>query len=135
MGIVALAYLLIIGCVIQFGVGIILIFFAIFLPNDGATVFRILQWTFALLAVCFPWIGMLSAWKTILSGLICFDLYLLAQLIWNILHIIGLAILAPLANKIAQIIVAGIEIVIALILMAVTSAMSALLLNYYRMQE
>jgi len=130
-----LAYALIIGCLVQFAVGIILIFFAIFLPNDANAVFRILQWTFALLAVTFPWIGILSAWKTILSGLICFDLYCVAQLVWNILHIIGLAIAAPLANKIAQTIVAAIEIVLALVLIFITTSMSGLLLNYYRMQE
>ena len=133
--IVALAYLLIIACLVQVAVGIVLIFFAGLLPNDYRIVFHIAQWSFALLAVLFPWIGILGAWKTMLSALLAFDFYCFAQLIWNILYIIGLAIRAPVHKKVPEIIFAGIEIVLAIIMIFLSSSMSLLLANYYRMQE
>merc|ERR1712137_1332629 len=68
--IVALAYLLIVACLVQVAVGIVLIFFAALLPNDYRIVFHTAQWSFALLAVLFPWIGILGAWKTLLSALL-----------------------------------------------------------------
>ena len=52
-------------------VGVALIFIAIFLPNDRYVIPHILQWTFALLAFCFPWFGIVGAWKCLLPALIC----------------------------------------------------------------
>lgn len=50
-------------------VGIALIFFAIFLPNNSKVVFWVFQWIFAGLAVLFPFLGIVSAWKTSIIGL------------------------------------------------------------------
>ena len=130
-----LAYILILVCLVQFAAGVVLIFFAIFLPNNERVIFHILQWTFACLAVTFPWFGMLGAWKTLLSSLTCFGIYCVAQFVWNILYIIGLAIVAPLYKLIPEIILAGIELFLAVVLFILTAVMSALIMNYYRMQE
>mmetsp|Transcript_11648 Transcript_11648/g.47070 ORF Transcript_11648/g.47070 Transcript_11648/m.47070 type:complete len:150 (-) Transcript_11648:1341-1790(-) len=133
--IVFLAYALIVLCVINIIVGVALIFIAIFLPNDRYIVPHILQWTFALLAFCFPWFGIVGAWKCLLSALICFDIYLVFQFVWNILQIIGTAMTGSVAKLAVQIIFAAIEVILAVIMFIITTAMCVMLTNYYRMQE
>eukprot|EP00168_Porphyra_purpurea_P014438 TRINITY_DN4143_c0_g1_i1.p2 TRINITY_DN4143_c0_g1~~TRINITY_DN4143_c0_g1_i1.p2 ORF type:complete len:150 (-),score=39.32 TRINITY_DN4143_c0_g1_i1:102-551(-) len=133
--IVFLAYILIVLCVINIIVGVALIFIAIFLPNDKYVIPHILQWTFALLAFCFPWFGIVGGWKCLLPALICFDIYLVFQFVWNVLQIIGTSMSGVIAKLAVQIIFAAIEIVLAVAMFIVTTAMCVMLVNYYRMQE
>merc|ERR1711862_554551 len=130
--IVALAYILIIACVVQIFVGFVLIAIAIALPNNDYLFIYLPQWTFAFLAVCFPFFGILGAWKALLSSLI-FSIYLGFQLAWNIIYIILLGLYdTGVAHRVVHIIFAGIEIVLAIVLLVISTAMNGLLVNYYR---
>ena len=130
-----MAYPLIFFCLLQIAFGLVLIAFAIGLPNDYRTIFHIAQWTFAMLAITMPWFGILGAWKCWISALFCFCVYCGAQFIWNVLYIIGLAVRAKYYKLIPEVIIAGIEIALAVIMFLNASIMSLLLLNYRRMQE
>ena len=130
-----LAYPLILLCIIQFGFGLCLIAFAIALQNDRWHVVQIAQWTFALLAITMPFFGILGAWKCWISALFCFCIYCGAQFIWNVLYIIGFAIAAVYWKMIPEIVIAGIEIGLAVIMFINAAVLAVLLLNYRRMQE
>ena len=131
-----LGIVLIVICVIQLIIGFVLIAYAIALPNDKQTIYYILQWTFAFLAVCFPWFGIFGAYKSNASALICFALYCIAQIAWNIVYIIGLGIVGPATNHLVpEIIFAGIEIGLGVILFAISALLSLLILHFYHQRN
>eukprot|EP00276_Gloeochaete_wittrockiana_P016308 CAMPEP_0184350670 /NCGR_PEP_ID=MMETSP1089-20130417/40097_1 /TAXON_ID=38269 ORGANISM="Gloeochaete wittrockiana, Strain SAG46.84" /NCGR_SAMPLE_ID=MMETSP1089 /ASSEMBLY_ACC=CAM_ASM_000445 /LENGTH=148 /DNA_ID=CAMNT_0026683571 /DNA_START=37 /DNA_END=483 /DNA_ORIENTATION=+ len=130
--IVLLAYALIVVCVLIILWGGALIAIVATVPNKARGIYHVLQWIFAFANIVFPIYGILGAWKSWMAMLFVFGIYCVLQIAWNVIYIIGLAIIEPALNIALSTPFAAVNIILHLVALGLTVVAWVMLFNYNR---